>query len=54
MSSEPKKKKGGEEGAIKDWILQTSRFSLSQQKIANQKEIISTVLFRGYTLSNLE
>lgn len=52
VSREPKKKKGGE-GALKDWILQTSLFSLSQQKIAKENYFHATVLFRGYALSEL-
>lgn len=46
-------KKGGEEGALKDWILQTSLFSLSQQKIAKENDFHAAVLFRGYALSEL-
>lgn len=46
-------KKGVEEGALKDWILQTSLFSLSQQKIAKENDFHAAVLFRGYALSEL-
>lgn len=45
MLREPKK----EEGVIKDWILQTLRFSLSQEKIAKENDFHAAVLFRGYT-----
>lgn len=51
VSHELKKKK--EEGAIRDWILQTSRFSLSHQKIAKENDFHAAVLFRGYVLSKL-
>lgn len=43
-----------EERVIKDWILQTSRFSLSQQKIAKENYFHAAVLFRGYVLSKLK
>lgn len=46
-------KKRGEERALKDWILQTSLFSLSQQKIAKENDFHAAVLFRGYALSEL-
>lgn len=46
-------KKKGEERAIKAWILQTSRFSLSQHKIAKENYFQAAVLFRGYALSKL-